>query len=123
MIIRAVDREYWNSLTGNYFLCALAYSGTTAQMLANEEFLANQVSVENNQLFSFWIYNDDYMNFEMVKDEFRSNSLTIIADLSVYNSQGDQSVVRDIDMRYMLCLSDNCNVTINSTAFTTINKH
>lgn len=37
IILRATDRQYWNALTGNYFLCGLAYSPTSATMQAFEK--------------------------------------------------------------------------------------
>lgn len=63
MIIRSYDRSQWNAKTGNYFLCGLAYSSTSATMLAKESYYENNFKAENDLLFSFWIYQKDYINF------------------------------------------------------------
>jgi hypothetical protein len=108
MVVRAVDREYWNALTGNYFLCGLAYSGTTSEYIASERALQNQVGTVSKKLWSFWIYNNDYMNFELTAGELRNNDLNVVVDFGVYESQGAAASNRNIQLLYQLCTSNDC---------------
>jgi hypothetical protein len=86
MIVRELDRSYWGAVTGNYFLCGQAYSGTSMTLQATESYLGSQVNGDNGMLYSFWLYNDDYMNFELTVSELRSQSLDLHIDLGIYDS-------------------------------------
>lgn len=95
IIVRALDRQYWNSVTGNYFLCGLAYTPTTAKLYGDELWLAQTLNSPNEVLYSFWLYEEDNMNFQFTAEELRQNNLTIHVDLGIYNTQGDPNTVRD----------------------------
>lgn len=64
VIVRAIDRQFWNALTGNYFLCGYAYSDSSAAAKATESStFENTFDIENDLLYSFWLYDQDSLNF------------------------------------------------------------
>jgi hypothetical protein len=85
LIIRSYDRDQWNAETGNYFICGLAYSATTTSLLADQLYLANNIVTSNRELFSMWLYNDDYFNFNLNTGELRNSDLLLHVNLGVYN--------------------------------------
>lgn len=116
VLARAVDRTYWNALEGNYYLCGQAYSASTLTILAEEIVLENTYSSGNGRLVSFWLYADDFMNFELKSKDLKRQNLTISVELGIYTQTGDVHPI-ETQLLYQLCMSEDCSKTINDASF------
>lgn len=75
VIVRALDRERWNTPTGNYFFCGKAYSDSSAVAKVTESTtFQNTFEAESDLLYSFWLYQNDSLNFRANQATLRTQS-------------------------------------------------
>jgi hypothetical protein len=68
-------------------LCGLAYSSTSATMLAKESYYENIFNAANDLLYSFWMYEKDYINFNFKNNQLKSQAVPLTLSLATYNTQ------------------------------------
>ena len=107
LVLKAADRAYWGSSLGTYYLCGLAYTDASAQIVLKEQKFSNTYSVQNGQLFTMQLLPTTSTIFNFAAAELLSQSISLNLEVGLYDPT---NTANNLTLSYQLCTGSTCSV-------------